>query len=272
MAKPKPEEPDDGKIRLTPEQIRKANAERLQRNLMIHLGYIPGLPLRAFEVKELYDSGLLERVLGAEVLDSMDEVMGGLEGVAAYIQAKFTGIQCNKMDISNWRRNKHLPECCAENFPPSHNSGRTKKALIDGWVAKYLKVGAGVSTDSDNTDYDRKRKKFDALKAQKEYELLEKETSGLYTLTETAKRTGSAVAIVARNTCREAMEKKLLKRFGSLLTQTVTAAPQTPEGIAAAVLEKLRTDSAETYAEWQAQAQRQLVEMLDNLKPETKTQ
>ena len=40
-------------LKLTPEELKKANRERLQRNLLIHLCKIPGDPLQKFEIEEL---------------------------------------------------------------------------------------------------------------------------------------------------------------------------------------------------------------------------
>jgi hypothetical protein len=140
-------------------------------------------PLLSWQLKQLEKNRpWLFKKASAPADDGGDEFQGGVEAVAAYIQLKFPGVICNKMDISNWQRMKFLPDGCTEQFPPSFNSGRNSKKRIDTWVFKYKKT-AGTEQNLpgvDTTDYERAKKKLDFERAQKEWEWEQQSKSGKF--------------------------------------------------------------------------------------------
>ena len=140
-------------------------------------------PLQSWQMKQLEKHRpwlFKSKTAGENDFGQSDEFMGGREAAAAYVQMKFPGVLCNKMDVSNWQRAKHLPSGCTEPFPPPHNSGRNSKLKIDAWVEKYLKSNASQQSLSgvENIDYERAQKKLDFERSQEEYALWQRSTSG----------------------------------------------------------------------------------------------
>lgn len=130
---------------LTPDQIREANKQRLQRNLLIHLGKLPSpQPLRVMEINELVAAGLIPKVetevLGPTEGDAEPARLlgGGVRGVANFIRQNFPWVACDHMTVQRWKRGEYLPAGCTENFPPPDEAGRWERAAVEDWVRRYL--------------------------------------------------------------------------------------------------------------------------------------
>jgi hypothetical protein len=198
---PEPAGEGDLFLKLSPEEITKQQLRRLDYFEDIHLH--PGqrlapsgqsfLKLNPREEKELKSARPwlfnLSPSSGGGV-DEGDEFTGGVEAVAAYIQLKFPGVVCNKMDISNWQRMKFLPESAkpsprhpkGDQFPTSFNSGRNSKKKIDRWVKEHL---VPMATEQalpgvDNFDYERGQKKINFERSQAEFKIWQQGTSNKF--------------------------------------------------------------------------------------------
>jgi len=145
-------------------------------------------PIQLWQMRQLekHRPHLFKNAAAPGVTDNeTDEFQGGLEAVAAFIQLKFPGVNCNKMDISRWRHGKFLPDGCSEPFPPSHQSGRNSKKKIEAWVVRYLKTNAtdqNIPGVVDNLDYERLQKKLNFERAQAEYEVWKQSESKKFML------------------------------------------------------------------------------------------
>jgi hypothetical protein len=111
-------------------------------------------------------------------------------------------------------------------------------------------------------DHRGRQEKADADIAEMKAEQLRKETSGLYTLTEIHERTLTAAGIEARNSAREAIEKKLPKRFSSGLQLLVT-----DPALLSKIMEKLRADCVDVFRDWQLQTTASIENMIIQSRP-----
>lgn len=170
--------PPTGDLFLTlgPEEVAAANRQRLQRNLMIHLGKIPTpVPLRKFEIDELIAGGLIPKIQGAALGPVSENIEGGYRGVANWIRNNYQGRLSRvptHTDIQNWNKGEYLPAGCRENFPSSDaNNGRYKSAEVSDWVEKHLfKTQTGQELELP-MDYRQLQEKLDYERAQAEYDL-----------------------------------------------------------------------------------------------------
>ena len=270
---PEQKKPVDGNLfgEMTPEEIEQANRQRLQKNLMIHLGKIPAFqPLRQFEVAELVANKLIPKTAMEDNV-SGEDITGGFRGVANYINNNFSGVIISHTSIHNWCRGMTLSDGCRENFPSPSASGsnRWKKDEVDAWVLKYLKP-SGVQPGlpgAPRVDDISRQQKADADIAEMKADQLRKETSGLYTLTEIHERTLTSAGIEARNAAREAIEKKLPKRFSSGLELIISDA-----SVLGKIMEKLREDCVVVFADWQRQTMAAIDSMIVQSRPSEKSE
>lgn len=196
---------DDLFLNLTAEEIAEKNKRRLDYLQDIHLN--PGarfsptggiLKLTTTEVKELRAARPWLFVLaddgkprGGQTDDGSDDLMGGQEGAAKYINLKYAGRittsvtpsgVVNKMHISRWSSGKYLPANCKEFFPASHNSGRYSKAAINAWVEKFLVVQGEQSVlpgaaSVELLDFDAELKKIRLEREREEFAVWQKSNS-----------------------------------------------------------------------------------------------
>jgi hypothetical protein len=186
-----PAQPDGGKFdfddlfgQMSPEEIAVANRQRLQKNLMIHIGKIPSFtPLRQFEVAELIANNLIPKIQGFDEtnLDSATSinVTGGVRGVAGYINNNFSGVKVSHMSIHNWIKGVTLPPGCRENFPCAEAGGsnRWKRDEVDSWVNRYLKPSATQGNSLVQMDDISRQQKADADVAEMKAEQMRRSVS-----------------------------------------------------------------------------------------------
>lgn len=163
---------------LSPDELFQANQERLQRNLLIHLGKIHSeKPLMKFQVEELIANGLLPRTQPVTGNGEGKNLIGGLEGVAEYLRQEFK-YPCDKMTISRWQHGRSLPPGCPESFPLARESGRYDRAEVDVWARKYLpNISPEKNLVDAPTDHRSRQEKADADLAEMKAEQMRRSVS-----------------------------------------------------------------------------------------------
>ena len=242
-------------------------------------------PLQNWQMKHLqkHRPHLFEKDDAGAVISSAESenIEGGYRGVAGWIRNNYQGRLSrlpNHTDIVNWSRGEYLPAGCRENFPASEaNNSRYKTALVVAWVEKYIiKAETGQALPLTGLDDRQRKEKADADLAEMAAEAQRKKLSGLYVLTETAERTGTAIGIALRTLTREALERALPKRFAEKVSSfkfQVSSGETTglpPEAVVT-LKEQLLADCVAVFTDWQRQAQARLDELLKQAQMENLT-
>lgn len=97
-------------------------------------------PIQKWQITELKRQRpeLFETKASGAVAGDSENIGGGQDGVAAWINLHFPGHAVHQMMVSRWVNGKELPPGCAELFPASERSGRFKTADVRSWCEKYL--------------------------------------------------------------------------------------------------------------------------------------
>lgn len=231
-------------------------------------------PLQNWQMKHLqkHRPHLFEKDDAGAVISSAESenIEGGYRGVAGWIRNNYQGRLSrlpNHTDIVNWSRGEYLPAGCRENFPASEaNNSRYKTAHVVAWVEKYIiKAETGQALPLTGLDDRQRKEKADADMAEMAADAERKRTSGLYVLTATAARTGTAIGIALRTLTREALEREIPKRFGERLGSGVWGLG---DDNVAAMKEQLLADCVAVFTDWQRRAQTRLDELVEQCQPE----
>lgn len=69
---------------------------------------------------------------------SSENIGGGQDGVAGWINNNYPGQVVNQMTIHRWLKGEMLPPGCKENFPPAEGRGTWKTDKVATWCNAYL--------------------------------------------------------------------------------------------------------------------------------------
>lgn len=214
-----------------------------------------------FEIRELREERPLLFAKETAKSSASSYVPGTLRTVAVWIANCVPGCNPNHNDIGLWKKGRNLPSGCKESFPAKNTTNTHSRAEVVAWCEKYL-VKAASSTGSGTLDDRQRREKAEADMAEMEAESQRKKLSGLYVLTETAERTGTAIGIAIRTITREAIERQIPKRCIDRFAYLKDDAERTK------LSSEITADCIAVFTDWQRQAQSRLDELIAATKAE----